>query len=253
MKIELENVKKSFGQKEVLCDISLSLGESNTAVMGESGSGKTTLLRIIVGLEKADSGSVFVEGDIAFVFAEPRLFDNATVLENVTCVSSGKADAEKASEILSALGLEEALSLRPKELSTGMAQRVSLARAIYADRSVYLLDEPLRGLDEETKSAVIAFLRNFLKGKTAITVTHDKSDAEALCDRIMTLKDGKLVFEGTPAKLFEDPDFVRDCYLELPTLQYVIRLLRKRGVEIPDGIATDELLAEILCRSSSKI
>ena len=192
MKITLENVTKSFGKKEVLRGVSLSLEGGNTAIMGESGSGKTTLLRIIAGLEKADGGSVFVDGDIAFAFAEPRLFDNATALENVTCVSAGAPDNEKAADILRALGLSEALGLRTKELSTGMAQRVSLARAIYSDRSVYLLDEPLRGLDEETKATVIAYLKAFLKTKTAITVTHDKTDAESLCDNVIYLKDGVL-------------------------------------------------------------
>ena len=192
MKIELENVIKSFGEKSVLCGVFLSHTSGNIAIMGESGSGKTTLLRIIAGLEKADGGDVRVDGRIAFSFAEPRLFESFSVSENVMCVSDGKPDKEKAYEILRRLGLEESASRRPSELSTGMAQRVSLARAIYSDRDVYLLDEPMRGLDEETKSGVIKFLKSSLENKLAITVTHDRSDAELLCDRVLFLKDGLL-------------------------------------------------------------
>lgn len=192
MKIELENITKSFGEKHVLRGVSLLLEDGNTAIMGESGSGKTTLLRIISGLEKADGGIVKADGTVAFVFAEPRLFENITVLQNVTCVGDGSADPAKAEKILSSLGLKEALMLRPSELSTGMAQRVALARAIYSDRDIFLLDEPLRGLDEETKNEVIKYLKSSLKGKLAVTVTHDRADAEALCDKIVCLKDGVL-------------------------------------------------------------
>ena len=107
MKLSLENISKSYGENSVLRGISLSVGNESVAVMGKSGSGKTTLLRIAAGLEKPDSGAVKTDGSIAFSFAEPRLFESISVLENVTCVMDGdkKENTERAKEILSSLAL----------------------------------------------------------------------------------------------------------------------------------------------------
>lgn len=194
--INIENISKSYGENIVLKGLSLSVGNETVAVMGKSGSGKTTLLRIIAGLEKADAGTVRTDGDIAFSFAEPRLFENVPVIENITCVMSGKNRAEntkKASELLFALGLGDVASKLPPELSSGMAQRVSLARLIASDRKICLLDEPLRGLDAATKASVISLLKASLNGKCAVIVTHSEEEAKALSDRVLTLKEGILL------------------------------------------------------------
>lgn len=194
MKLSLENISKSYGENSVLRGISLSVGNESVAVMGKSGSGKTTLLRIAAGLEKPDSGTVKTDGRIAFSFAEPRLFESISVLENVTCVIDGdeKENAERAKEILSSLAITDVYEKKPSELSSGMAQRVSLARMIASDRSICLLDEPLRGLDEATKAIVISALQKHLRGKCALIVTHSKEEANELCNKIYTISDGVL-------------------------------------------------------------
>lgn len=193
--LRLENIEKSFGEKHILCGVSLEASLKSIAIMGKSGSGKTTLLRIAAGLEKADSGSAFANGKIAFSFAEPRLFPSVSVLENVLAAipkNAGKRE-EKAKEVLSALGLGGDTEKLPRELSSGMAQRVSLARAVASDRDIYLLDEPLSNLDEATKDATIEYLRDFLRGKTALVVTHEYAQASSLCDEIYYLEDGVLI------------------------------------------------------------
>lgn len=194
--INIENISKNYGENTVLKGLSLSVGNETVAVMGKSGSGKTTLLRIIAGLEEADEGTVRTDGDIAFSFAEPRLFESVSVIENVTCVMSGKDRSEntkKASELLSALGLGDVAAKLPSELSSGMAQRVSLARLIASGRKICLLDEPLRGLDTATKASVISLLKTCLDGKCAVIVTHSEEEAKALSDRVLTLNNGILL------------------------------------------------------------
>lgn len=194
MMISLDNIYKSFGGNTVLSGISFFSEASATAIMGESGSGKTTLLRLIAGLEKADGGKIEVNGSVAFAFAEPRLFENVSVLENVACVMSGSKDEniKTASDILCSLGLCGEENKKPAELSTGMAQRVSLARAVASNRDIYLLDEPLRGLDEQTKEKAGNYLRSFLLGKCAVIVTHSTDEAELLGAKILNLKNGSL-------------------------------------------------------------
>ena len=194
--LEIKDVFKSFGEKEVLCGTSLIADGETVALMGESGSGKTTVLRILAGLEKADGGAVNVTGKTAVAFAEPRLFEGVRVIENVTCVmprENGKTNNEKrARELLNSLLLGGAEHMYPRELSSGMAARVSLARALAYGAENILLDEPLRALDEGTKEAVIDVLRRELKGKSALMITHDGGDAYALGARKFLLADGKI-------------------------------------------------------------
>lgn len=192
--LEIKNVSKSFGKKNILSDVSFSLENQTAALMGESGSGKTTLLRMIAGLEKPDGGEISHDGKIAVAFAEPRLFGNVSVLCNVTAAMTGNttADDKKARDILAALGLAGTEDLKPAELSSGMAQRVSLARAVASERDIYLLDEPTSNLDDDAKAAVEDYLRGFLKGKTALVVTHDAAQAQRLCDVIYYIADGKI-------------------------------------------------------------
>ena len=195
MSIEIANIKKSFGRTQVLNDISLDIPSGQmVALLGPSGSGKTTLLRIAAGLEKPDCGTVSADGRSAVVFAEPRLFDSVSVLENVTCVmsSSKKENETKAEELLTALKLENAAQLSPRELSSGMAARVSVARALAYDADIYLLDEPFKSLDEKIKYDVMTYLKSFFEGKTVLLVTHDDSEAKFLAAHRFYLADGVL-------------------------------------------------------------
>ncbi len=127
-------------------------------------------------------------------FAEPRLFENADALGNVTLVfprGDAKANEKRAKEILTALGMTD-FHAYPRELSTGMAQRVSLARAIAYDAPLFLLDEPFRGLDAQMRDEVMAYLLEALREKTVLMITHSEKEAERLAERTLVLSDGML-------------------------------------------------------------
>lgn len=193
--LSLKNITKSYGEKRVLSDVSLTIPDGVTASLsGMSGSGKTTLLRIAAGLEKPDSGMVEISGRIAVVFAEPRLFPTARVMENVTCVMRGdKREAERrAAELLSALCLADAARLYPRELSSGMAARAALARALAYDADVYFFDEPFKSLDEEIKLLVMRYLKAFLKEKTVLLISHDVAEGDFMASLRFRLSDGTL-------------------------------------------------------------
>ncbi len=203
--LKLCNIKKSFGEKEVLRDVSLSLEKGDIAVLaGASGGGKTTLLRIAAGLESADGGTVEKEGRLAVVFAEARLFPSATVLQNVTAVMKGekKANIRRAKEILETLALADAAQLYPREISSGMAARVSLARAMAFDADVYLLDEPLKSLDEALKENVMEALLAFFKEKTVLVISHDAAESKKMATRYFRLEDGRLSEQAKTDKAF---------------------------------------------------
>lgn len=187
--ILIENLTKQYGDRCVLNNFSLSLQEGEKlAIMGESGRGKTTLLRIIAGLETPDAGSLtgFDQNEIAYVFQEPRLFVSLSVIKNLMVVSTqpSKETKRKAKELLACVGLSEDASKYPTELSGGMKQRLALARAFMLDRPILLLDEPFSALDQDTRDAMIRFVKERAKNKTVILVTHDQKDAIALCDKI---------------------------------------------------------------------
>ena len=190
--IKLTSVSKAFDQKTVLSGFSLTVNDGeHIAIMGESGCGKTTLLRIIANLEQVDSGMIegYDSSMVSYVFQESRLFDSLTALDNVACVSTlpYKEARPKALVILEKLGLRESAKLYPAELSGGMAQRVSIARAMMANTPILLLDEPFSALDDATRAEVIEILSEFTKDKTLILVTHSRCDAELLATRIIEL------------------------------------------------------------------
>ena len=164
--IKLTNIFKSYDSNSVINNLSLTINDSEKiAIMGKSGCGKTTLLRIIANLEKIDSGSKegYSTEDIAFVFQEPRLFSHLNVLENITIVSQLPREQakERALTLLSNIGLAEFSNYYPDELSGGMAQRVSIARAMITDAPILLLDEPFSALDESTRLHMIDILRGY--------------------------------------------------------------------------------------------
>ena len=179
--IVLKNISVNFDEKTVLENFSATFEDGKKyAIMGQSGIGKTTILNVISGLVKTLGGTVKnTSGNkISYIFQEPRLFDWMDVTENVSIVSPlpKKQAEEKAKEILTALGLGDSLDSLPKELSGGMKQRVSIARAIAYEPDVLLLDEPFKALDEEMKKSVAEYLFSAMDGKTVIMVTHDATD-----------------------------------------------------------------------------
>jgi len=192
--IELVHIKKSFGDNHVISDLSLQVDDGeHMAIMGESGKGKTTLLRIIANLEGIDDGVIrgYSTKDISYVFQESRLFQNLNALDNVACVSDlSRSEArKKASTLLAKVGLSGYEHLYPDELSGGMAQRVSIARAMMNDSPILLLDEPFSALDKATRLEMIRLIKAYVEKKTLILVTHNSEDAELLTSRTVLIND----------------------------------------------------------------
>ena len=215
--IEIQGVTKSFGELQVLKGIDLIIYKGEVvSVVGPSGAGKTTLLQIMGTLDKADSGSVVIDGidvgqlkekdlsafrnkRIGFVFQFHQLLPEFTALENVMMpaliggMSSGEA-MKKAKETLAFLGLAERASHKPAELSGGEKQRVAVARALINDPAVIFADEPSGSLDTKNKEELHQLffdLRDRL-GQTVVIVTHDEGLAQ-LTDRTIHMVDGRIV------------------------------------------------------------
>jgi NitT/TauT family transport system ATP-binding protein len=179
--LELKNVCFSYGEQEILRDISLRLdcGE-RMAITGPSGCGKTTLLRIADSLLTASCGSVSNDFKrTAIMFQEPRLLPWLTAEENVSLVLNDADAHNSAIEWLTRFGLQDDLNKKPHELSGGMQQRVALARTMAYNGDLLLLDEPFKALDEETKNSAIRTLSEYTNA-AIILITHDRSDADAL-------------------------------------------------------------------------
>ncbi len=185
----LKNISKSFGNKSVLKDKTLSLENgSRTCIMGASGSGKTTLLNIIMGLLKPDGGEIIgVPKHIAAVFQEDRLCEPYSAVANVFAVTGKSVAEERIVALLRELGLEGSEYLPVNTLSGGMRRRVALARALLAESELIILDEPFKGLDEDTRKSVIDVINRNTKGKTLIVSTHDIRDAKELGAEIYDL------------------------------------------------------------------
>ena len=171
---------KSYDGKPVLHNVSFHLEPGgHYAVMGPSGSGKSTLLRLLMGLEKPDSGEVRLPRGTRFsaVFQEDRLLEQMSACANVRLVS--RATAAQAEELLLQLGIEpSSLQLPVRAYSGGMKRRVALCRALLAEYDVLLLDEPYKGLDEETRRRAMAIVQRETCGKTVVLVTHEPKETD---------------------------------------------------------------------------
>ncbi len=223
--LTLKDVCKSFGQIEVLHDISLEVEEGEFIIfVGPSGCGKSTLLRIIAGLEDATSGDVVIAGErvnalppskrgIAMVFQTYALYPHLTVKKNMSLglKQAGEARAvieERVARAAEMLELTPYLDRRPAELSGGQRQRVAIGRAVVREPKLFLFDEPLSNLDAALRVNTrieIADLHRRL-GTTIIYVTHDQVEAMTLADRIVVLQDGYVEQVGSPMQLYNDPD-----------------------------------------------
>ena len=203
--LELRNINKAFGGKQILTNFSLSILEKQIlAIVGPSGGGKTTLLRMLAGLETIDSGEIYYNGEslaidelekrnlLGFVFQDFQLFPHLSVLENLTLspiktMNMDKEAAEKkARGLLEQLGLAGHADAYPFSLSGGQKQRVALARAMMINPEVIGYDEPTSALDPELRLEVEKLiLQNKERGMTQIVVTHDLQFAENIADQIL--------------------------------------------------------------------
>lgn len=178
--IVIEDLCKSYGTHEVLRNFSAKIPVGRiTALKAPSGKGKTTLIRILMGLEKADSGRILgMEGlRISTVFQEDRLCENLSVYANLRLVSD--RSEEEIRSALHALSLSHSVRQKAAELSGGMKRRVAILRALLADYDMLFLDEPLSGLDKELKDRVIAYILEQTKGKTLLLITHNEEEERA--------------------------------------------------------------------------
>ncbi len=184
--IKLQNITFAYTDKTVLKDFSFTLGKADRlALMGPSGCGKTTLLRLIMGLEKPQSGAITGrKRPVAAVFQEDRLLPHLTVLENAALAGG---DLENAARILAALGLGEELQSKPESLSGGMRRRVAIARALCTPSSLLILDEPFNGLDDTTKKHTAQIILQEWKG-AILAVTHLPEEAALLEAKIIKMQ-----------------------------------------------------------------
>lgn len=178
--LKAENITKRFGELTVLDGFSYEFADGSfTVIMGASGCGKSTLLSVLMGTLAPDSGTVtWDSGKLSAVFQEDRLCENLSVLSNLRLVLGKSKDRPSLIKELEAVGIAESANKPARELSGGMKRRLALVRALLADHDLLFLDEPFKGLDEDTKQAVMAYTKEKTSGKTVILVTHDKTEAE---------------------------------------------------------------------------
>lgn len=180
--ITIQNLNKSFGEKQVLKDLSLTLPfGKTTALMAPSGSGKTTFIRILMGLEQADSGTITGLDGIrcSAVFQEDRLCENLSSIANIHLVTP-KTSKDLIIDALGQIGLSGCEHQAVRELSGGMKRRVAILRALMSDYDILFLDEPFKGLDASTKELVIGDTRRRCQGKTVLLITHNQEEALAM-------------------------------------------------------------------------
>lgn len=190
--ITIDRLTLSYGNQQVLKDCSLQVEPgSRVALMGPSGCGKTSLINVIAGLLSPDSGKVSVNGKVSYVFQEPALFPWLTAVDNINVVlSDGPETLPRAEQLLEAVGLSDCRDKYPHQLSGGQKQRIAICRALAYGGDILLLDEPLKGLDADTRDQVSALLLQEWTGKTLLLVTHDPSEAQSLCDRVYRWQEG---------------------------------------------------------------
>src|SRR5271170_1975993 len=235
--VAVESLHKSFGSQNVLNGVSLAVGRGETlAVLGRSGTGKSVLLRIIIGLQKPDSGSVHIHGQeitgldldqlgeirkkMGFLFQHAALYDSLTVEQNVTFPlqhhkreMSKSEQSNRAKELLAEVGMEGHLEKMPSDLSGGMQKRVGLARALALGPDILLLDEPTAGLDPISSSEIDDLVLKLQKEHhmASIVVTHDLHSAKTIADRLALLNEGNVVIEGSFEELQKsDDEFVKE-------------------------------------------
>ena len=187
MELHIKNLCKSFDGRPVLENVSFTAGPGVTCVMAPSGAGKTTLLRILLGLERPDSGSVPEGVRWSAVFQEDRLLEHLDAMENLRFVLGSALDEPAANVLLTELGLGDTAGKPVREFSGGMKRRLALVRALLAPSDALALDEPFTGLDGETRPQCQACVRRAAEQKPVLLVTHDPADAKSLGAAIIKL------------------------------------------------------------------
>ena len=176
MDIKVDHVSKAYGEQQILRDLCCVFPEGKTTcIRGRSGCGKTTLIRLLLGLDIPDKGKIEGISDrkISAVFQEDRLCENLSAASNIRLVCAKTISDRELEEAYKAVALQKPV----RELSGGMRRRVSILRALLADSDCVIMDEPLRGLDEKTRTKTIDYILKKTEGKTLIFVTHEEQEA----------------------------------------------------------------------------
>ena len=227
--IKVEHIVKEFNSLKAVNDVSLEIKKGEiVCLIGPSGSGKSTVLRCINGLEKPESGHIYVNDQLldekdpetykklrslmGFVFQHFNLFPNMTVLENLTLapiqvMKKSKDEAEQiACQYLERVGLLDKKDEYPNKLSGGQKQRVAIARSLCMNPQIMLFDEPTSALDPEMVIEVLEVMQELAnEGMTMVVVTHEMGFARTVADRVIFLEDGKIVEENTAEEFFRNP------------------------------------------------
>ena len=232
--VEVKGLRKSFGAQQVLRGIDLTVNKGEIlAVLGKSGTGKSVLLKLLIGLQKADEGSICIRGQetthlemdelnqmrmkVGFLFQDGALYDSLTIAENVAFplrrhIKMSDAERnEKVRALLLSVGLDKDLEKMPSDISGGMRKRVGLARALALDPEILLFDEPTAGLDPITAAEIGRLIQKLRQERnvTSIVVTHDMHAAHHFSDRIVMLKEGNILISGS----FEDLEKSKDPFV----------------------------------------
>lgn len=208
--LEMKNIKKSFGDTEVLKDISLTVDTGEVlGIIGPSGSGKSTLLRCATKLETPDSGEIRYAGTFGLVFQNFNLFPHYTVLKNIIDaplkVQKRKKEevVTEARKLLGKMGLEGREDAYPYQLSGGQQQRVSIARALAMNPDILFFDEPTSALDPELTGEILKVIKDLAaEHMTMVIVTHEMDFAKNVSDHIIFMDDGYIAEQGTPEEVF---------------------------------------------------
>lgn len=224
--LEIKNLRKSFGEKEVLKGINLKVNKNDViGIIGPSGCGKSTLLRCINFLETPTSGKIILDNEeitskdnlpslrrkVGMVFQQFNLFDNLKVIDNIILapvklgILSKEEALKKADELLKKIGLEDKKNYYPRELSGGQKQRIAIIRALIMNPNLMLFDEPTSALDPEMIGEVTSLMRKIAsEGMSMIVVSHETNFIRNFATRIVLMEDGKIVEEGNPKELLEN-------------------------------------------------
>lgn len=237
--VRVDKINKSFGKLDVLKDVSLNVNRGDIiSIIGPSGSGKSTLLRTLIHLEKANSGSIYIDDEpivedgkghhisehkirvrcqkLGMVFQNFNLFPHKTVLSNIieapmTVLKMDRNSAiKRAEDLLKKVGLLDKKDVYPCFLSGGQKQRIAIARALAMEPEIMLFDEPTSALDPELIGEVLSVIKDLAKEHmTMIVVTHEMAFARELSDTVIFMDDGRIIESGTPEKMFTNPDHPR--------------------------------------------
>ncbi len=276
MPIEVKNLNYIYMagtpfESHALKDVCLSICDGEfIGIIGHTGSGKSTLISHLNALEKPQAGCVFINGTdlgekgvnlneirktvgLVFQYPENQLFEETVAKDIAFGPKNLKlSDAEiheRVQRAMQSVGLDASLAEKsPFDLSGGQKRRVAIAGVLAMEPSVLILDEPAAGLDPEGRRGMLDLIKSIhQRGVTVVMVSHSMDDVGRLCDRLYVLDHGKIAFSGTPAEVFRHADELRKIGLDVPQSASLARLLREKGLDIPEEIYTTQDVERAIC------